>query len=761
MKNCLLLFLTLLICNFTYSQVPDISLTLTDNFCDEPDIVAIEFAATNLVGTYNYVSTDLNCITGELTGTVEITQDPNDETIFFVEDFSFGLFGACIGIDPPSGNLNWRYENFVITWNGSDNYGETYNFETFSANGNDWTFMYSNTYGDMATVKLTRVDGQDLPYATTDPAGGANPNLSILWNTGDTTPSIEITANGNYSVTVSDNNGGQKIADIGISDWNEPHPDLDALRDIYKKSMGSNWTNNDGWRQAFDQNDGCNPCSGDWFGIECEENRVISLELSDNNLDGRISVALGFIENIEIINLSNNKLSGSIPIHITSGLPLKELDLSRNLLFGQFPTSVTSIASLESLDISRNAFVETIPTEIGDLNVRYLNLSQNQFVGEIPKQLGQIKQLLNFSASSNQLTGEIPKELFELPALAAVSLSNNFLTGPLPENVASPNLEQISIANNNLTGMIPDSYSTLPIFRLDLGYNNLEGEVPNFTNIGTFILDFILAGNQFEGDLPAMPAGVRIINFDLSFNNFSGQIPTEYSELTTSRFNLSHNNLTGTIPEELQPFDVIRLFDLSHNNLTGQIPMFLGSIENPNLIDLSHNDLEGCYPMMDSLCVLGYSSIDTTVSLNNGQSYSLDFQQGYDFTNNPKLPWSGDATNLCNGDNQIGAPCDDGDANTTNDGIVDDCSCDQRLSIHEINGQILTVYPNPATHVLNIEIAENTNLKAQLFNSTGQVIKQLGFNVSNNISELSSGIYILEIVDKVKNISIIERIVVE
>jgi len=54
---------------------------------------------------------------------------------------------------------------------------------------------------------------------------------------------------------------------------------------------------------------------------------------------------------------------------------------------------------------------------------------------------------------------------------------------------------------------------------------------------------------------------------------------------------------------------------------------------------------------------------------------TMDHLKGYNFSNNPQLPWLGDFTRFCDGENQIGAVCEDGDSNTIDDQIQEDCSC--------------------------------------------------------------------------------------
>ena len=82
--------------------------------------------------------------------------------------------------------------------------------------------------------------------------------------------------------------------------------------------------------------------------------------------------------------------------------------------------------------------------------------------------------------------------------------------------------------------------------------------------------------------------------------------------------------------------------------------------------------MSGCFPeSLSNLCYLT-DTIFYDCSWNNDNIEGCQ----YDFRNNLQLPWQGDFSKFCNGDTQIGATCDDGDANTTNDRIqMDDCSC--------------------------------------------------------------------------------------
>jgi len=76
---------------------------------------------------------------------------------------------------------------------------------------------------------------------------------------------------------------------------------------------------------------------------------------------------------------------------------LVSLNLSRNNLIGKIPSNIGKLASLEFLDLSRNKLVGSIPTSLAQINrLTMLDLSHNYLSGEIP--IG--TQLQSFNASS-------------------------------------------------------------------------------------------------------------------------------------------------------------------------------------------------------------------------------------------------------------------------------------------------------------------------------------------------------------------------
>lgn len=106
----------------------------------------------------------------------------------------------------------------------------------------------------------------------------------------------------------------------------------------------------------------------------------------------------------------------------------------------------------------------------------------------------------------------------------------------------------------------------------------------------------------------------------------------------------------------------VRTLLLRYNQLNGNIPPDLGNLTNLTRLFFQGNQLSGCFPEeIRRFCDLGFSDII--------------FSDGYNFTDNPGLPWGGDFTRFCNNEVQIGAVCDDGNSLTTNDVITADCEC--------------------------------------------------------------------------------------
>ena len=81
-----------------------------------------------------------------------------------------------------------------------------------------------------------------------------------------------------------------------------------ALITLYEQTDGSNWENSDGWLADT------SPC--EWYGVTCRGEKIVKLELVNNQLNGSISAGIGQLGYLENLDLRNNQLSGNIPPEI-------------------------------------------------------------------------------------------------------------------------------------------------------------------------------------------------------------------------------------------------------------------------------------------------------------------------------------------------------------------------------------------------------------------------------------------------------------
>ncbi|MDE0196659.1 MAG: trypsin-like peptidase domain-containing protein [Caldilineaceae bacterium] len=309
--------------------------------------------------------------------------------------------------------------------------------------------------------------------------------------------------------------------------------DEDALIALYEATGGDNWTSNQNWLS--------NKPIGTWFGVITDENdRVIELDLSDNELNGTIPSELGHLTHLEALYLSENQLNGTLPTALGALSNLIELSLWSNELIGTIPPELGRLANLEMLHLGNNELGGTIPTELGHLsNLEELGLYSNKLTGVIPIELGDLEYLEWLSLTENQLSGPIPPTLNKLTELKALYLGQNKLSGTIPPELGNlSNLEYLFLHSNQLSGEIPSELGNLTkLTGLSLWNNRLTGAVPSELGNLTKLTGLGLADNNLSGDIPPELGKLsKLEQLYLSGNRLEGCVPAIWENVEGNDF---------------------------------------------------------------------------------------------------------------------------------------------------------------------------------------------------------------------------------
>lgn len=128
-----------------------------------------------------------------------------------------------------------------------------------------------------------------------------------------------------------------------------------ALKALYKKLGGKNWTNKKNWNSD-------KPLS-EWYGVEVDEEtgRVVSLDLSKNNLSGDIPDELYDLTALWRLSLWGNNLTGSLSPKVGQLKDLLILWMDSNSLSGSLPAELADCENLILCDLYNNQFSGDIP----------------------------------------------------------------------------------------------------------------------------------------------------------------------------------------------------------------------------------------------------------------------------------------------------------------------------------------------------------------------------------------------------------------
>ncbi|XP_010441081.1 PREDICTED: probable leucine-rich repeat receptor-like protein kinase At5g49770 [Camelina sativa] len=328
---------------------------------------------------------------------------------------------------------------------------------------------------------------------------------------------------------------------------------------------------------------GSDPCGNHWVGITCNNNnRVVSIMLSNLNLKGNLPADISTLSELEILDLSyNTGLSGALPSSIGNLKNLRNLILMGCGFSGQIPESIGSLEKLTTL-----------------------SLNSNHFSGTIPASIGRLSELYWFDITDNQIEGSIPvSDGISLPGLDMLHqakhfhFGNNKLSDSIPEKLFSSNMTLIHVLfdGNQFTGKIPDSLSlvkTLTVLRLNR--NKLSEEIPSSLNNLTDLQELYLSDNRLTGTLPNLTSLTSLYTLDVSNNEKMtlSLVPSWIPSLRNlATLRMERIQLDGPIPTSLFSPAQLQTVYLKRNHINATLDFGTNYSKQLEFVDLRNNDI--------------------------------------------------------------------------------------------------------------------------------------------------------------------------
>lgn len=256
------------------------------------------------------------------------------------------------------------------------------------------------------------------------------------------------------------------LSSNNVIPWTEDTPTIgeadqwlserDALIALYKATNGDQWKNNTNWCSDKPLNE--------WYGIRINaNNNVRALELSQNNLTGRIPREIAYLVDLDCIQINMNQITGELPETIQKLSKLSKLDISYNPLCIEFPAFLGNMINLRELYFTNCGLFGRLPEEYSKLvNLNRLDFCYDNSV-----------QGYNGEKYQNKIEGTIPLSWMNMKSLQCLGIYNNQLNEGIPYEMWSSDWWRNLIFQYNTSQYYSDGY-VQPLKLLEHKYHSTD-----------------------------------------------------------------------------------------------------------------------------------------------------------------------------------------------------------------------------------------------------------------------------------------------
>jgi len=268
-----------------------------------------------------------------------------------------------------------------------------------------------------------------------------------------------------------------------------------AMATFFYSTGGDFWEENTLWLSPEDE---CNWFSRAGSSPVCKSDRLVTLELDFNNVEGVIPAELAYLSQLERVELSGGPerfLSGSLPSEVGLLTSLDYFSVRGNQQTGTIPTELGNWKAIRTLNLSLNRFRGLVPSQLGGLtNLREIFLGSNELTGPLPTEFGQASKLFRISVGGNRLSGGLPTEIGQLTELRYIYMETNQFSSLPSEIGLLTSLIVMAMFDNALASALPSEVGGLSELRSLLLTNNslsttIPSEIGMLEQLGKFDLD--------------------------------------------------------------------------------------------------------------------------------------------------------------------------------------------------------------------------------------------------------------------------------